>query len=143
MQASTQQGCSDGRRLSHSENSQTKCYATVSFGSKIFNPTQLKLSIYAKKFLAVHFAFDAFAHILWEATKLILVLTDNRSLTRFFQAKTFPTPLWKAVDHVLNFRFILGHVPGKSNIAADQLSRVNIDSEQKLPSKISKAMLCR
>ena len=94
-------------------------YATVAFGSKIFNATQLKLSIYAKEFLGAHFAFDSFAHILGGATKPILVLTDSKSLTSFFQAKTIPAPLWNAVDQVLNFNFVLEHVPGRANTAAD------------------------
>ena len=117
-----------------------KSYAPVAFGSKIFNPTYLKLSIYAKEFLAVYFAFDTFAHILWGAQLPVLVLTDNRSLTRFFQAKTIPTPLWTAVDQVLNFSFILGHIPGKANAAADFLSRVNVDPHTKLSLKISTRM---
>ena len=54
-----------------------KTYIPVLFGSKIFTPTYLKLSIYAKEFLAVHSAFDKFAHYLWESTKPVLVLTDN------------------------------------------------------------------
>ena len=120
-----------------------KTYMPVSFGSKIFNPTHLKLSIYAKEFLAVHFAFDAFAHILWESTKPVLVLTDNRSLTRLFQAKTIPSSLWTCIDHVLNFNFILGHIPGKSNLAADYLSRTYINPETKLQLKIqSKLPVC-
>ena len=51
----------------------SKTYVPVSFDSKIFTPTYLKLSIYAKEFLAVHFAFDTFAHILWGSTKPVLV----------------------------------------------------------------------
>ena len=117
-----------------------KSYAPVAFGSKIFNTTYLKLSIYAKEFLAVHFAFDTFAHILRGAKLPVLVLTDNRSLTQFFQAKTIPTPLWTAVDQVLNFSFIIGHIPGKANAAADFLSRVNVDPHTKLSLKISSRM---
>ena len=109
-----------------------KTYVPVSFGSKIFTPTYLKLSIYAKEFLAVHFAFDNFAHILWGSTKPVLVLTDNRSLTRFFQAKTIPSSLWTCVDHVLNFNFVLGHIPGKANAAADYLSRIHVHPHTKL-----------
>ena len=120
-----------------------KTYMPVSFGSKIFNPTFLKLSIYAKEFLAVHFAFDSFAHILWESTKPVLVLTDNRSLTRLFQAKTIPSSLWTCIDHVLTFNFILGHIPGKANLAADYLSRTHINPETKLQLKIqSKLPVC-
>ena len=33
--------------------SRRKTYAAIAFGSKTFNPTQLKMSIYAKEFLAV------------------------------------------------------------------------------------------
>ena len=109
-----------------------KTYVPVSFGSKIFTPTYLKLSIYAKEFLAVHFAFDTFAHILWGSSKPVLVLTDNKSLTRFFQAKTIPSSLWTCVDHVLNFNFVLGHIPGKANAAADYLSRIHIQPHTKL-----------
>ena len=50
-----------------------KVYSPVTFGSKIFQPAQLKLSIYAKEFLAVHFAFDKFAQIIWGTAKPVLV----------------------------------------------------------------------
>ena len=72
---------------------------------KIFTPTYPKLSIYSKEFLAVHFAFDTFAHILWGTTKTVLVLTYEKRITKFFQATTIPSSLWTCVDHVLNFNF--------------------------------------
>ena len=40
--------------------SKRKTYAPKAFGSKTFNPTQLKMSIYAKEFLAIFFAFSKF-----------------------------------------------------------------------------------
>ena len=46
--------------------SKRKTYAPIAFGSKTFNPTQLKLSIYAKEFLAIFFAFSKFGHLMWE-----------------------------------------------------------------------------
>ena len=118
------------------EGLEQKLCAPVAFGSKIFNATQVKLSIYAKEFLGVHFAFDNFAHILWGTKKPILVLTDNQSLTIFFQATTISTPLWNEVDHVLNFNFVLGHVPGKANVAVDYLSRIYINPATKLQLKL-------
>ena len=92
----------------------------------------MKLFIYAKEFLAVHFAFDTFAHILWGSSKPVIVLTDNKSLTRFCPAKTIPSSLWTCVDHVLNFNFVLGNIPGKANAAADYLSRIHNQSHSKL-----------
>ena len=97
------------------DNQELKIYAPVSFGSRIFHPNQLKLSIYAKEFLAVHFALDTFANIICGCKKLILILTDNRSVNRFFQTKIIPPTLWNALDHVLSFDIILGHIPGKAN----------------------------
>ena len=41
-----------------------KTYAPVSFGSRLFNTAQLKLSIYYKEFLALYFALDHFSHFI-------------------------------------------------------------------------------
>ena len=117
--------------------SEHKIYAPVSFGSRIFKPNQLKMSIYAKEFLAVHFALDMFANILWGCEKPVLVLTDNRAVTRFFQTKIIPPTPWNALDHVLSFDIILGHIPGKANLAADYLSRIHINPKEKLTLRIN------
>ena len=47
----------------------TKSYAPVAFGSQRFTEGQMSLTMYAKEFLAMHFAFDEFAHILWGVKK--------------------------------------------------------------------------
>ena len=64
--------------------SKRKPFAPVAFGSRVFSPAQLKMSIYCKEFLAIYHAFLEYSHILWETTISTLVLTDNRSVTRFF-----------------------------------------------------------
>ena len=118
-----------------------KILAPVSFGSKVFNAAQLKLSTHAKEFLAIYYAFDTFAHLLWGAVKKkILVLTDNKALAYFFQAKTIPTSLWNFLDRVMAFPFIIGHIPGKANAAADFLSRMHLDPSQKFELKIKEPM---
>ena len=90
--------------------SKRKTYAPVAFGSKFFSPAQLKMSIYSKEFLAIYMAFLEFAHILWEATKPTIVLTDNKSVIRFFQTKAIPPALWNACDYVLQFNFKVAHI---------------------------------
>ena len=70
--------------------SKRKTCAAVAFGTKFFSPAQLKMSIYSKEFLTIYMALLDFAHILWEATKPTIVLTDNKSVTRFFQTKAIP-----------------------------------------------------
>ena len=41
-----------------------KAFAPVANGSKTFSPAQLKMSIYAKEFPAIFFAFKVFGHII-------------------------------------------------------------------------------
>ena len=82
-----------------------KTYAPVAFGSKTFSPSQLKMSIYAKEFLAIYFAFMEYSHILWGSTKPIIVLTHNKSVTRFFQTKMILPSLWNPCNFVLQFHF--------------------------------------
>ena len=116
--------------------SKRKTYALVAFGSKLFSPAQLKMSIYSKQFLAIYMAFLEFAHILWEATQPTIVLTDNKSVTRFFQTKAIPTTLWNACDYVLQFNFKIAHIVGSVNTAAGFLSSLKPKVTEKIRLKI-------
>ena len=116
--------------------SKRKMYAPVAFGSKIISPAQLKMSIYPKEFLAIYMALLEFAHILWEATKRTIVLTDNKSVTRSFQTKAIPPAPWNACDYVLQFDFKIAHIPGSVNTAADFLSRLELKVTEKIRLKI-------
>ena len=116
--------------------SKRKTYAPVAFGSKIFSPAQLKMSIYSKEFLALYMAFLEFGQILWEATKPTIVLTDNKSVTRFFQTKAIPQSLWKACDYVPQFNFKIAHIAGSVNTAADFLSRLELKDTERVRLKI-------
>ena len=112
--------------------SKRKTYAPIAFGSKTFNPTQTKLSIYAKEFLSIYFAFVEFGHLMWGSTFPVIVFTDNRSVTRFFQAKLIPPALWNACDYVLQYNFVIAHVAFSMNTAADFLSRTEVNPVEKL-----------
>ena len=116
--------------------SKRKTYAPIAFGSKTFNPTQTKLSIYAKEFLSIYFAFVEFGHLMWGSTFPIIVFTDNRAVTRFFQAKLIPPALWNACDYVLQYNFVIAHVAGSMNTAADFLSRTEVNPVEKLEMSI-------
>ena len=118
--------------------SKRKTYAPVASGSKVFSPAQLKMSIHSKEFLAIYMAFLEFAHILWETSKPTIVLTDNKSVTRFFQTKAIPPSLWNACDYVLQFNFKIAHIAGSVNTAADFLSRLEVKITEKIHLKIRK-----
>ena len=113
-----------------------KSYTPVEYGSKTFTAAQIKMSIYAKEFLAIYFAFKEFGHIFWGAPKPVLILTDNKAVTRSFQTKIIPPALWNACDYVIQFNFVIPHIPGAQNTAADYLSRLEADPKDKLVMKI-------
>ena len=77
--------------------SKRKTYAPIAFGSKTFNPTQTKMSIYAKEFLSIYFAFVEFGGLMWGSTFPVIVFTDNRSVTRFFSSKNDSTSTLECV----------------------------------------------
>ena len=56
----------------------------------------------------------------------VIVFTNNRSVTRFIQAKIIPPALWNACV------FVFAHVAGLLNTAADFLSKTEINPIQKL-----------
>ena len=116
--------------------SKRKTYAPVASGSKIFSPAQLKMSIYSKAFLAIDVTILEFAHFLWEATKPTIVLTDNKSVTRFFQTKSIPPALWNACSYVLQFNFKIAHIAGSVNNADDFLFRHELKVTAKIRLKI-------
>ena len=113
-----------------------KTYAPIAYGSKTYSPSQIKMSIYAKEFLAIHMAFKEVGHIFWSAIKPVIIMTDSKSVTRFFQTKMIPPPLWNACDFVLQFNVTIAHFLGKMNTAADFLSRLEMDPNEKIILKI-------
>ena len=80
--------------------------------------------------------FKEFGHIFWGATKPKIIMTDSKPVTRFFQTKMIPPPLWNACDFVLQFNFTIAHIPGKMNTAADFLFRLEMDPNEKIILKI-------
>ena len=66
----------------------------------------------------------------------MIIVTDSKLVTRFFQTEMIPPPLWNACDFVLQFNFTIAHIPEKLNTAADFVSRLEMDSNEKKIFKI-------
>ena len=96
-----------------------QAYAPVFLGSQLFKTSQLKMSTYCKDFLALCFALEHFSHFFWGAEKPVIVLTDNKNRTSFFQSKSLHPSLWNFMDRVIAYNIVLAHIPGKANAAAD------------------------
>ena len=63
-------------------------------------------------------------------------MTDNKSVTRFFQTKAIPPALWNACDYVLQFNFKIAHIAGSVDTAADFFSRLELKVTEKTRLKI-------
>ena len=114
-----------------------KTYAPVAFGSRLFSLSQLKFSTYYKEFLGLYFALDHFSHFIWGTEKPVIVLTDNKSLTQCFQAKTIPPFLWNCLDRLLSYNLVIAYIPGRANYAADFLSGVQNDLSTTIELKLT------
>ena len=90
-----------------------------------------------KEFLGLYFALNHFSRFIWGTEKPILVLTDNKSLTQFFQSKAIPPSLWNFFDRILSFNLVIAHIPGRANYAADFLSPVPADPSQTIQLKLT------
>ena len=113
-------------------NSTSKTYARIAYASKTYTPSQIKTSIYAKEFLAIHLVFKDFGLIFYGATKLVIIITHSKLITRFFQTKMIPPPSWNAFDFVLQFNFTIERISGKMNTAEFFLTRLEIDPNEKI-----------
>ena len=51
--------------VKNNEGETFKLYAPVSFGSKVFNTAQLKMSIFCEEFLSLCFVSETFSHSIW------------------------------------------------------------------------------
>ena len=75
-----------------------------------------------EKFRALCFAFKELEHIFWRASKPVIILADKKALTKFFQQKIVPPHLWKACAYVIQFNFVVAHIPRDRKATADFLS---------------------
>ena len=75
---------------------------------------------------------------MWGSTLPAIVFTNNRPVTRLFKAKLIPPAFWNACDYVSQYNFVLAHVAGSMNTAADFLSRTEVNTIGKLELNIRK-----
>ena len=94
--------------------STSKAFDPVAYGSKTFSPTQLKMSIYAKQFLALFFAFKVLGHIPRGTPKPVIILTDNKTVTKVFQTRIIQPTLWNACDYNIQINFTIAQVLAKT-----------------------------
>ena len=93
-------------------------------------------SVHLRKKTSCNFAFKEFGHNFWGAPKLFIILIDKNAVTTFFQSKIVPPALWNARNYVIQFNYVIAHIPGAQKTAAEYLPRLEADPEDKPVKKI-------
>ena len=61
-----------------------------------------------------------------------MILTNKKAMTRLFKTKIVPPALWNACDYVIKFTFVIAHISRAQNTAAEYLSQLDAEPEDKL-----------
>ena len=84
------------------------------------------LTKFAREFAAMQFSNDDLGQVFWGRKTAIIVMTDNRAVTRLSHAKQIPPKLWISCDKALQLNCTAAHIPNFENPAADYLCRSDI-----------------
>ena len=100
----------------------------LGFFSKRLNKTEQLGSAFSRELLAIYLSLKHFHH--WVEGNQIEIYTDHKPIIAAYE-KPLDRPNAKEARHLsflAQYNPIIKHVPGKSNIVADNLSRPQIDS---------------
>ena len=76
--------------------------------------------------------FLEFAHNLWDTPNSTSVLTDNKSVKRFFQTKANPASIWMLCHYLLQISLKVVFIADSVNTTADFLSRLELKVTEKI-----------
>lgn len=96
----------------------------LAFFSRKLSPSQAKYSPYDRELLAIYEAIKYFRHMV--EARHFTVYTDHKPLSyAFSERKSNCSPRqYRHLDYISQFTTDIKHIPGKDNIVADTLSRV-------------------
>lgn len=97
----------------------------IYYASKSFTKGELNKSTIEKELLAIHFAIKQFRPYIY-GTKFT-VRSDHKPLVYLFKMKDPSSKLTRIRLDLEEYNFIIEHIKGKDNVAADALSRISIE----------------
>jgi hypothetical protein len=95
----------------------------IAFYSRKLLPAELNYQIYDKELLAIVSAFKHWRHYLEFSITPTIVLTDHKNLEYFTTTRALSRRQVRWSEILADFNFTIQYRPGKSNGAADALSR--------------------
>ncbi|CAB3379534.1 Hypothetical predicted protein [Cloeon dipterum] len=105
----------------------------LGFFSKKLCPAQQKYTTYDRELLAIYSTIRYFKHML--EARSFCIFTDHKPLTSAFkeEGKNRSPRQIRHLDFISQFSTDIRFVPGKDNLVADALSRIEIEAVEKLP----------
>lgn len=97
----------------------------ISYISRSFQKGELNKSTIMKELLGIHFAITYLRPYLY-GTKFI-VRSDHKPLVFLYNVKNPASKLTQIRLDLSEYNFTIEHIPGKSNVVADALSRIHIE----------------
>ena len=95
----------------------------VGYESEALTAAERNYNIYDQEFLSLVRAFRKWRHYLEGVPKYIKVWTDHANLARHREPNILNGCIARVLEFLSRFNYELHHVPGKTNTAADALSR--------------------
>lgn len=99
-------------------------YRRISFASKTFNKAESNKATIEQELLAIHWAIKNFKHYLFG--RPFKVRSDHKSLVYLYKLKDPTSKFTRLRLELAEYNFTIEHIPGKSNVVADALSRIHI-----------------
>lgn len=96
----------------------------IAFASKSFSRAERNKSTIEQELIAVHWSIKHFKHYLYGTH--FIVQSDHKPLIYLYNLKDPSSKLTRLRLELAEFNFSIEHIPGKSNVVADALSRINI-----------------
>lgn len=95
----------------------------ISFASKAFKKGELNRPPIEKEMMAIYFGITHFRSYLYG--RKFLVKTDHKPLVHLFSMKNPASKILRMRLELCEYDFVIEYIPGKDNVEADALSRVD------------------
>lgn len=111
----------------------------IAFASKAFNNCEMNKSTIEQELIAIHWSIKHFKSYLYGTS--FRVRSDHKPLIFLFNLKDPSSKLTRLRLDLAEYDFSIEHIPGKTNVVADALSRIHIKDIIANQSGINKSIM--